>query len=52
MVEVAERVLEVLFDALAEDVVGMGDGLDGVYDSIPWGLEDAVGLSVLVDYGG
>lgn len=42
VVEVAERELEVFFDALAEDVVGVGDGLDGVNDSIPWGLKDAM----------
>jgi hypothetical protein len=41
VVEVAERVLNVLLDAIAENVVRMGNGLDGVNDAIPRSLEDA-----------
>lgn len=38
--EVAERVLDVLFDAIGENVVRVGNGFDRVNDAIPRSLED------------
>lgn len=34
--------LNVLLDAIGELMVGVGDALDRVDDSVPWGLEDTM----------
>jgi hypothetical protein len=41
VLEVPERLLDVLVDALGEQLVGGGNAIGGLEDLVPWSLENA-----------